>query len=64
MAKHLSRAQSVVSEIVRHLERDGLLERMRDAKDKRRTRRVAERPRARSLEREREVLSASCWRAR
>jgi DNA-binding MarR family transcriptional regulator len=37
MAKHLSRAQSVVSEIVDHLERDGLLERMRDPKDRRRT---------------------------
>ena len=36
MAQHLSRAQSVVSEIVDHLERDGLLERMRDARDKRR----------------------------
>ena len=35
MAKHLSRAQSVVSEIVDHLERDGLLERMPDPKDKR-----------------------------
>jgi DNA-binding MarR family transcriptional regulator len=36
MARHLSRAQSVVSEIVDHLERDGLLERMRDPRDKRR----------------------------
>ncbi|MGC4087396.1 MAG: MarR family winged helix-turn-helix transcriptional regulator [Polyangiaceae bacterium] len=36
MAQHLSRAQSVVSEIVDHLERDGLLERMRDARDRRR----------------------------
>lgn len=37
MAKHLSRAQSVVSEIVEHLERDGLLERIRDPDDKRRS---------------------------
>lgn len=37
MARHLERAQSVVSEIVDHLERDGLLERMRDERDKRRT---------------------------
>jgi len=37
MARHLARAQSVVSEIVDHLERDGLLERMRDPKDRRRT---------------------------
>jgi DNA-binding MarR family transcriptional regulator len=36
MAKHLDRAQSVVSEIVDHLEKDGLLERMRDARDRRR----------------------------
>lgn len=36
MAQHLERAQSVVSEIVDHLERDGLLERMRDPRDKRR----------------------------
>ncbi|MFZ5892029.1 MAG: MarR family winged helix-turn-helix transcriptional regulator [Myxococcota bacterium] len=36
MAQHLSRAQSVVSEIVDHLERDGLLERMRDTRDRRR----------------------------
>jgi len=57
MAKHLDRAQSVVSEIVEHLERDGLLERQRDPEDKRRTlvwlsdRGVA------LLERDREVLS-------
>ena len=36
MAKHLRRAQSVVSEIVEHLERDGLLERTRDPRDRRR----------------------------
>jgi len=57
MAKHLSRAQSVVSEIVEHLERDGLLERMRDPKDRRRTLVwLSERALA-LLEREREVLS-------
>ncbi len=36
MAKHLDRAQSVVSEIVDHLERDGFLERVRDPRDRRR----------------------------
>lgn len=36
-ARHLGRAQSVVSEIVTHLERDGLLTRERDPADRRRT---------------------------
>jgi DNA-binding MarR family transcriptional regulator len=36
-AAHLSRAQSVVSEIVGHLERQGLLERESDPGDRRRT---------------------------
>lgn len=36
MSRHLSRAQSVVSEIVDGLEKKGLLERMRDARDRRR----------------------------
>jgi DNA-binding MarR family transcriptional regulator len=36
MARHLGRAQSVVSEIVDGLEAKGLLERMRDARDRRR----------------------------
>ena len=36
-AAHLSRAQSVVSEIVTHLERQGLLEREGDPADRRRT---------------------------
>ncbi len=36
-AAHLSRAQSVVSEIVSHLERQGLLERESDPADRRRT---------------------------
>lgn len=58
MAKHLSRAQSVVSEIVEHLERDGWLERMRDPKDKRRSLVwLSERGLA-LLEQEREVLSS------
>ena len=35
-AKHLGRAQSVVSEIVSKLERRGLVERMRDERDRRR----------------------------
>jgi DNA-binding MarR family transcriptional regulator len=36
-AEHLRRAQSVISEIVTHLERDGLLERENDPGDRRRT---------------------------
>src|SRR5262249_37699210 len=36
MARHFARAQSVVSEIVDVLEQRGLLERMRDERDKRR----------------------------
>ncbi len=36
-AAHMRRAQSVVSEIVTHLERDGLLEREADPADRRRT---------------------------
>jgi len=36
-AAHMRRAQSVVSEIVTHLERDGLLEREKDPEDRRRT---------------------------
>jgi DNA-binding MarR family transcriptional regulator len=37
MAAHLGRAQSVVSDIVTHLVRDGLLEREADPADRRRT---------------------------
>jgi DNA-binding MarR family transcriptional regulator len=37
MARHFARAQSVVSEIVDGMEKKGLLERMRDARDRRRT---------------------------
>jgi len=36
-AAHMRRAQSVISEIVTHLERDGLLERESDPADRRRT---------------------------
>ena len=36
-AAHMRRAQSVISEIVTHLERDGLLERQNDPGDRRRT---------------------------
>ena len=36
-AAHLRRAQSVISEIVTHLERDGLVERENDPGDRRRT---------------------------
>jgi DNA-binding MarR family transcriptional regulator len=36
-AAHMRRAQSVMSEIVTHLERDGLLERQNDPDDRRRT---------------------------
>jgi DNA-binding MarR family transcriptional regulator len=37
MSRHFARAQSVVSEIVDGLEKKALLERMRDARDRRRT---------------------------
>jgi DNA-binding MarR family transcriptional regulator len=37
LARHLARAQSVVSDIVSHLERDGLVERQKDPADARRT---------------------------
>ena len=36
-AAHMDRAQSVISEVVTHLERDGLLERENDPGDRRRT---------------------------
>jgi DNA-binding MarR family transcriptional regulator len=57
LAKHLNRAQSVVSEIVEHLERDGLLERMRDPADKRRSLVWLSDAGQNELERDREVLS-------
>jgi DNA-binding MarR family transcriptional regulator len=57
MGKHLDRAQSVVSEIVDHLERDGLLERIRDPHDRRRTLVWLTDAGLALLEREREVLS-------
>lgn len=63
MADHLARAQSVVSEIVDHLERDGLLERMRDARDKRRTLVWLTPTGLDVLERDREVLSRELVRA-
>lgn len=58
MAKHLSRAQSVVSEIVEHLERSGLLERVRDPRDRRRVLVWLTEAGQSLLEHEREVLSA------
>jgi DNA-binding MarR family transcriptional regulator len=57
MGRHLDRAQSVVSEIVAHLERGGLLERVRDARDRRRALIWLTEAGAATLEREREVLS-------
>src|SRR5678815_4669189 len=57
MGKHLERAQSVISEIVDHLERDGLLERMRDPRDQRRTLVWMTDAGLDFLAREREVLS-------
>jgi DNA-binding MarR family transcriptional regulator len=58
MAKHFDRAQSVVSEMVEHLERDGLVERMRDPKDKRRSLVWLSDKGLALLDREREVLSS------
>ena len=58
LGQHLERAQSVVSEIVNHLERDGLLERVRDPADRRRVLVwLSERGMA-ELERAAEVLSS------
>jgi DNA-binding MarR family transcriptional regulator len=58
MGKHFNRAQSVVSEMVEHLERDGLVERMRDPKDKRRSLVWLSDKGLALLDREREVLSS------
>jgi DNA-binding MarR family transcriptional regulator len=58
MANHFERAQSVVSEMVEHLERDGLVERMRDPKDKRRSMVWLSDKGLALLDREREVLSS------
>lgn len=57
IAEHLERAQSVVSEIVDGLEKKGLLERMRDPKDKRRTLVWLTDAGIEALDRDREVLS-------
>jgi DNA-binding MarR family transcriptional regulator len=56
-AGHLSRAQSVVSDIVSHLEDQGLLERERDPADRRRTLVWLTEAGHRALRRDREVLS-------
>ena len=57
MARHLQRAQSVVSEVVDHLERDGLLERARDPRDRRRALVWLTDAGLAYLERDRDVLS-------
>lgn len=57
MARHLDRAQSVVSEIVDHLETSGLLARMRDARDRRRVLVWLSEAGLAYLERSRQVLS-------
>jgi len=56
-AAHLRRAQSVVSEIVSHLERQGLLERESDPADRRRTLVWLTAAGQTTLRRQREVLS-------
>jgi DNA-binding MarR family transcriptional regulator len=56
-AAHLARAQSVVSEIVTHLERQGLLERENDPADRRRTLIWLTPGGHEALRRDREVLS-------
>ena len=53
---HMRRAQSVVSEIVTHLERDGLLEREADPGDRRRTLIWLTQGGHEALRRERDVL--------
>jgi DNA-binding MarR family transcriptional regulator len=56
-ARHMGRAQSVMSEIVDGMERKGLVERMRDARDKRRVLVWLTDAALATLERERSVLS-------
>ena len=56
-AAHLRRAQSVVSEVVSHLERQGLLEREADPADRRRTLVWLTAAGQNTLRRQREVLS-------
>ncbi|HLK92611.1 MAG TPA: MarR family winged helix-turn-helix transcriptional regulator, partial [Polyangia bacterium] len=57
LARHLGRAQSVASEIVNHLQRDGLLERQRDPEDGRRTLVWLSRAGLSRLDEDRQVLS-------
>jgi DNA-binding MarR family transcriptional regulator len=57
MAKHLGRAQSVVSEIALHLERSGLLDRTRDPRDRRKVLVWLSEAGLDVLERARQVLS-------
>ena len=57
-ARHLDRAQSVVSDIVTHLEAKGLLERQADAADRRRTLVWLTPQGFEHLERDREVLAS------
>ncbi len=57
LAAHLDRSQSVASEIVDHLERDDLLERIRDPRDRRRTLVWLTDAGRELLERDRDVLS-------
>jgi len=56
-AAHMNRAQSVISEIVAHLERQGLLEREDDPADRRRTLIWLTAAGHETLRRDREVLS-------
>jgi DNA-binding MarR family transcriptional regulator len=58
MGAHFARAQSVVSEIVNGLEKKGLLERMRDERDRRRTLVWLTDEARELLERRRQVLDA------
>ncbi|HWY90407.1 MAG TPA: MarR family transcriptional regulator [Solirubrobacteraceae bacterium] len=57
IAQHFDRAQSVVSEMVDHLEAKGLLERMKDSRDRRRTLVWLSDAGFEALERDRDVLS-------
>lgn len=57
MAEHFARAQSVVSELVQAMEERGLLERMRDERDRRRTLVWLSDAAREALERRRRVLS-------
>ena len=63
-ARHFDRAQSVASELIDRLTREGLVARIRDERDRRRVLVWLTQAGQDRLERDREVLSAELCRAR